>query len=151
MKLLLSLAVLLLAFGTLIGQENNRPQASSTPAASQKRSVYNPSPEERELIHLSEEWMDAALRMKDEKRIRDLMAAEFTLQVWDASRATTIGIGLTLSRIASTRLNSNIQGQCPRFWRCGRCLLALLVEGNVERPALHRFRIPGGLLGQEER
>lgn len=87
MKLLLSLAVLLLASGTLIGQENNRPQAPSTPAASQKRSVYNPSPEERELIHLSEEWMDAALRRKDEKRIRDLMAAEFTLQIWDASRA----------------------------------------------------------------
>src|SRR6266542_3365815 len=48
---------------------------------------YNPSPEERELIHLSEEWMDAALRRKDEKRLRELMAAEFTLQIWDASRA----------------------------------------------------------------
>ncbi len=31
--------------------------------------------------------MDAALRRKDEKRLRELMAAEFTLQIWDASRA----------------------------------------------------------------
>lgn len=93
MKLLLSLAVLVLASGTLIGQENDRPQAPSTPAASQKRSVYNPSPEERELIHLSEEWMDAALRRKDEKRIRETHGCGIhAANLGRLARAATIGI-----------------------------------------------------------
>ena len=31
--------------------------------------------------------MDAALLRKDERRLREIMAPEFTLQIWDASRA----------------------------------------------------------------
>ena len=65
MKFLLHLAVLVLAFSTVMAQENNRPQAPSTPAASQPRSVYNPSPEESKLIRLSQEWMDEALHKKN--------------------------------------------------------------------------------------
>jgi ketosteroid isomerase-like protein len=87
MKLLVSLAVLVLASGPAMAQENNRQSTPSTPAASQPKFDYNPSPEERELIHLSQEWMDAALHRKDEKRLRELMAPEYSLQIWDASRA----------------------------------------------------------------
>lgn len=58
-----------------------------TPAASQAKSEYRPSLEERELTRLSEEWMEEALVRKNEQRLREIMAPEFTLQIWDASRA----------------------------------------------------------------
>jgi hypothetical protein len=58
-----------------------------TPAAVQPPATYRPTPDEAELIRLSQEWMEIALIEKDEQRLRRLMAAEFTLQIWDASRA----------------------------------------------------------------
>lgn len=61
-------------------------QAGNTPAASQPISAYEPTAEETELIRLSQEWMDAAFVHRDEGRLRQLMAADFTLQIWDASR-----------------------------------------------------------------
>ena len=58
-----------------------------TPAAAQPSSTYQPTPDEEALIHLSQEWMHVALVEKDERRLRSLMAPEFTLQIWDASLA----------------------------------------------------------------
>ena len=58
-----------------------------TPAAAQPSATYRPTPDEAELISLSQEWMEIALVEKDEQRLRRLMAPEFTLQIWDASRA----------------------------------------------------------------
>ena len=58
-----------------------------TPAAAQPSATYRPTPDEAELIRLSQEWMEIALVEKDEQRLRLLMAPEFTLQIWDASRA----------------------------------------------------------------
>src|SRR3982751_5546223 len=87
MKLLLSFTILMLAAGTCMSQENKKTETPSTPAASQPKSVYNPTAEEAELISLSHEWMDEALNKKNEKRLREIMAPEFTLQIWDASRA----------------------------------------------------------------
>jgi hypothetical protein len=58
-----------------------------TPAAIQPASTYQPTPDEADLIRLSEEWMRIGLTKKDEHRLRILMAPEFTLQVWNASRA----------------------------------------------------------------
>lgn len=58
-----------------------------TPAATQPASTYQPTPDEAELIRLSHEWMHVALIERDERRLRSLMAPEYTLQVWDASRA----------------------------------------------------------------
>ncbi len=57
-----------------------------TPAAAQPPMEYKPTPEEAELIRLSREWMDAAIR-KDYTKLDQLMALNFTLQLWDASRA----------------------------------------------------------------
>jgi ketosteroid isomerase-like protein len=68
-------------------QTPNEPSTPSTPAASQSISDYTPTPEEGELIRLSQEWMDVALSSKDEKRLREIMSSDFTLQIWDASRA----------------------------------------------------------------
>ncbi len=61
--------------------------APRTPAAAQPPSTYQPTPDEAELIRLSQEWMHAALVDKDERRLRAMMAPGFTLQIWDASRA----------------------------------------------------------------
>lgn len=58
-----------------------------TPAAAQPPEIYRPTPDEAELIRLSREWMEIALVEKDEQQLRGLMAPEFTLQIWDASRA----------------------------------------------------------------
>jgi len=58
-----------------------------TPAAAQPSSTYQPTPDEAALIHLSQEWMHVALVERDERRLRTLMAPEFTLQIWDASLA----------------------------------------------------------------
>ena len=87
MKLLFSLAVLALASGPAIAQKTQEPSTPSTPAASQPKFDYKPSPEESVLLQLSQEWMDTALSSKDEKRLRQIMAPEFTLQIWNASRA----------------------------------------------------------------
>jgi len=57
-----------------------------TPAAAQPPATYRPTPDEAELIRLSQEWMELAVK-KDEQRLRRLMAPEFTLQIWDASLA----------------------------------------------------------------
>lgn len=61
-----------------------------TPAAAQPPVAYVPTPEEAELIRLSREWMHVALVEKDESKLRKLMAPEFTLQIWDASRAPQV-------------------------------------------------------------
>jgi hypothetical protein len=58
-----------------------------TPAAAQPPAPYRPTPDEAELIRLSQEWMEIALVEKDEQRLRCLVAPQFTLQIWDASRA----------------------------------------------------------------
>ena len=60
-----------------------------TPAAIQPKVAYVPTPEEAELILLSHEWMHVALE-KNEPELRKLMALEFTLQIWDASRAPQV-------------------------------------------------------------
>lgn len=70
-----------------MAQKPDEPTTSATPAASQPKFDYKPSPEESELIRLSQEWMDAAFPHKDEKRLRETMSSDFTLQIWDASRA----------------------------------------------------------------
>lgn len=57
-----------------------------TPAAMQPQVAYEPTAEEAELIHLSREWMRIALVEKDEARLRIIMAPEYSLQIWDASR-----------------------------------------------------------------
>ena len=58
-----------------------------TPATAQPAVAYAPTPDEAELIRVSQEWMHIALVAKDEARLRRIMAPEFTLQIWDASRA----------------------------------------------------------------
>ena len=58
-----------------------------TPAAIQPSSTYQPTLDEAKLIHLAKEWMHVALVERDERRLRSIMAPEFTLQIWDASRA----------------------------------------------------------------
>jgi hypothetical protein len=63
------------------------PVTPRTPAAMQPSATYEPGPDEAELIRLAREWMHVALVEKDERRLRRLMAPEFTLQIWDASRA----------------------------------------------------------------
>jgi ketosteroid isomerase-like protein len=68
-------------------QKPNEPTTPATPAASQSTIEYKPSPEENELIRLSQEWMDVALFHKDDKKLREIMSPDFTLQIWDASRA----------------------------------------------------------------
>ena len=60
--------------------------APHTPAATQPEVSYVPSEGENELILLSREWMRAAFA-HDDVTLRRLMAPEYTLQVWDASRA----------------------------------------------------------------
>jgi len=67
--------------------EHPSPVLPRTPAATQPTSTYQPTPDEAELIRLSQEWMHVGLVEKDEQRLRSLMAPEFTLQIWDASRA----------------------------------------------------------------
>ena len=69
------------------GAQQTNMSLPHTPAASQPLIEYRPGAEEKELLRLSQEWMDVALRDKDEKRLRELMDPEFTLQIWDASRA----------------------------------------------------------------
>ncbi len=87
MKITYGIAILVLTSVAAMGQANAKPTTPSTPAASQPTFDYKPSPEESVLLKLSQEWMDTALLKKDEKRLRELMAPEFTLQIWDASRA----------------------------------------------------------------
>lgn len=87
MKYLFIVAMLVLVSVAVMAQATRKMPTPSTPAASQPKFDYKPSPEESVLLQLSQEWMDTALLKKDEKRLRDLMAPEFTLQIWDASRA----------------------------------------------------------------
>ena len=78
-----------------------------TPAAAQPSVTYRPTPEEAELIRLSREWMEIALVEKDEQRLRRLMAPQFTLQIWDASRAAQdldSWMHVLLHRLADTEL-----------------------------------------------
>jgi hypothetical protein len=128
MKLLLSLIVLMFASGTLMSQANDKTQTPSTPAASQAKTVYNPTAEESELIRLSQEWMDEALNKKNEKRLREIMDPEFTLQIWDASRAAqpfakwldTLKNRLAKVEFNYSGLNVNVFGNTAvvfsRFW-----------------------------------
>lgn len=84
MKSFAVLAFLALVPGTAVAQV--KAPTPATPAATQPGIEYKPTAEERTLLDLSQEWMDAALSRKDEKRLREIMAPEFTLQIWDASR-----------------------------------------------------------------
>ena len=70
-----------------MAQDSGKGKFPDTPAVSQPKFDYKPTPAETELIHLSHHWMDVALKEKDEKRLREIMAPEFTLQIWDASHA----------------------------------------------------------------
>lgn len=67
--------------------EHPPPLPPRTPAASQPPSASVPTPDEAELLRLSAEWMRIALEERDEQRLRSLMAPEYTLQVWDATRS----------------------------------------------------------------
>lgn len=87
MKLLYGFAALIVALSPAMAQENQPAPAPLTPAASQPKQIYQPTPEEKELVDLSRVWMNVALHEKDEKRLREIMAPEFTLQTWDAARA----------------------------------------------------------------
>ena len=52
----------------------------------QSATAYVPTDEQAELIRLSKRWMHLALVDKDEAALRNIMAPEYTLQIWDASR-----------------------------------------------------------------
>ena len=103
-----------------------------TPAAAQPPATYRPTPEEAELIRLSQEWMKIALVEKDEQRLRRLMAPEFTLQIWDASRAAQdldSWMHVLLHRLADielkyTSLNAQVFGSMgvvySTFWWTAR-------------------------------
>lgn len=78
------IVILVMLFAALAWAQKN---PENTPAAAQPAFSYQPTPQEAELIRLSREWMDAALVKQDEKRLRELMAPEYNLQIFDASRA----------------------------------------------------------------
>ncbi|MGH9555327.1 MAG: nuclear transport factor 2 family protein [Terriglobales bacterium] len=85
-KLTIRVAVVLLAMPlTLQSQNSEERKHPHTPAASQPTEEYKPTPEEAELIRLSREWMDAAIA-RDWGKLDAIMAPEFTLQAWDATR-----------------------------------------------------------------
>lgn len=67
--------------------DDDKLAGAKTPAAMQPLVAYDPTADEAELIHLSRDWMRVALIEKDEARLRTIMAPEYTLQIWDASRA----------------------------------------------------------------
>jgi ketosteroid isomerase-like protein len=105
--------------------------APATPAAAQPKFDYNPSPEESELIRLSQEWMDVALFRKDERMLREIMSPDFTLQIWDASRAPqpleawldTLTHRLDQIQFEYSGLNARVFGDTAvvysRFWWTG--------------------------------
>ena len=66
--------------------DDEKRAGARTPAAMQPQAAYEPTAEEFKLIHLSREWMHLALIEKDEALLRTIMAPNFTLQIWDASR-----------------------------------------------------------------
>ena len=69
-------------------QPNEGP-VPQTPAASQDRIGYEPTGDEAELIRLSCLWMETAQRLRDDvvlEALHQIMAPDFTLQVWDAQR-----------------------------------------------------------------
>lgn len=112
-------------------QTSKNSNAIKTPAASQPQVDYQPSPEASELIRLSREWMDAALFRKDEQRLRQIMAPDFTLQIWDASRAPqsldvwldTLNHRLDRIQFEYSGLNARVFGDVAvvysRFWWTG--------------------------------
>lgn len=109
-------------------QKPDESATPATPAASQPTFDYRPSPEESALIRLSQEWMDAALFRKDDKRLRQIMSPDFTLQIWDASRAPqpleswmdTLKNRLDVLQFEYSGLNARIFGYVgvvySRFW-----------------------------------
>ncbi len=109
-------------------QKPNESAAPATPAVSQPNFDYKPSPEESELIRLSQEWMDSALFRKDERRLREIMSPDFTLQIWDVSRAPqpleswldTLKNHLDQIQFEYSGLNARIFGDVgvvySRFW-----------------------------------
>ena len=62
-----------------------------TPAAAQLVVDYHPTAEENVLINLSRKWMETAMkRPRDEgiaRELREIMAPDYQLLVWDALRA----------------------------------------------------------------
>lgn len=80
------LALIIAAALPALCQSAQQPAAPHIPSTSQPESQYKPTAEEAELIGLSREWMDAAIR-HDWAKLDRIMAPEFTLQIWDASRA----------------------------------------------------------------
>ena len=88
---------------------NQHPSSTTpqTPAATQPEVAYVPTQQEAELIRLSREWMHVALIEKDELKLRKLMAPEFTLQIWDASRAPQVlesWLNMLLHRLSDLEL-----------------------------------------------
>ena len=57
-----------------------------SPAAIQTAQDYAPTPDEATLLQRTHEWR-AAVTPFDEPRLRDILAPDFTLQIWDGSRA----------------------------------------------------------------
>ena len=57
-----------------------------SPAAIQATQAYIPTAEEAVLLQRTEDWR-AAVTPFDEARLRDILAPDFTLQIWDATRA----------------------------------------------------------------
>ncbi len=114
-----------------MAQKPSEPTTPATPAASQPKFDYKPSPEESELIRLSQEWMDVALFHKDEKRLHEIMSPDFTLQIWDASRAPqpfegwldTLKHHLDRIQFEYSGLNARVFGDVAvvysRFWWSG--------------------------------
>ena len=114
-----------------MGQSSDA-QPPRTPASSQVRSEYEPTADEAELIRLSRFWMETAVKPRDEAAIetlRQIMAPDFTLQVWDARRVAVsleswlgnrIGDG---SRFSYDSLNAHVIGDIgivySRFWWSG--------------------------------
>lgn len=67
----------------------NEGQIPQTPAASRDKVGYEPTVDEAELIRLSCLWMETAQRPRDEaviQALRQIMAPDFNLQIWDARR-----------------------------------------------------------------
>ena len=116
-----------------MAQKASEPILPATPAASQPKFDYKPSSEESELIRLSQEWMDAALFRKDEKRLREIMAPDFTLQIWDASRAPQpLEAWLDALEVSKERSGRAVLA-LGRFsvWVAGRGLAAGDLDGDL--------------------
>ena len=102
-----------------------------SPAAIQTEQVYAPSADEATLLQRTEAWRSALFPF-DELRLRDILAPDFTLQIWDGSRARQsidawfdmAQNHLTITNFDQTGLNAQIFGDAAlvfsRFSWSGR-------------------------------